>query len=669
VDALAELEQLSLTHRQPAWMSQLGDAFYACGNKKATVAALGYLQKREPSLKRSTWLLEELYGLGDRTRFDEQLSFLRENGPKLLVGASAEDKIQSESVLRRLTVQIDGQRQSRPEYAPTFQQVVLAYLGLFEGSELTLKMMEGWCTAEADLSKKMAQLESWINSDKEPASTRAIRLRELRLLAAQEAKAPDAVVKEARALVLASSSDPAKSRVYRYQLARALDQQGEKSEALALYQELAKQTSRPLGSEVWSTESQNLALDILGSQKRWGDLILQLDLWLKAPVLADAAKKEHLDFKKMRSEAQFESAAALGETEASLAQFKDWCVAREFLPKSCDNARVLAVKLKNQAALITVLRATGEQELLAAELEASAKFKEAAELLQAQSAKNPTLAQQLRVALLFELGGELIEAKRVGLQIQRSMRGKNPGDQEAVLFATLSELGLLDAETLGISWTKSYRSQLANRLELMGKGNKLTKSLVLSSDEYPGAAWDPLVLAEVRALKDAQKRVDFYGANGQARFEVRLGQLKRLVKLAEAHGKLAPLGTRREILAILAEAHQELADKIKNSPLPQGLAPETEAQVAASIQELATPFNEKATEYNQLIGSLPADASPVTPSIQVAAMDTSRRQVLMERLAAQPSDREALDGLKTLYGEQGKARAAAYFEGRIRSSL
>ena len=412
---------LSQKLTRPALLSDLADAFYSAGNKVAGTYVLAYVNSLSPSLAHQARLLEEYYGLRNWDGFREVLEQTQSaktvartpsaEHPVALDAKPAKQDVEAEKILRRLTIQLDGERISQPQYAADFENATLLYLRLFPTSPVRFKMMEGWLAAETSPERKLSQLKIWTSDPSFALSpTEQKRLHEMRAGIAQKNKDYATVAEETTVLADLYSTDTAKAREYRFLKANALLEQKNPTAALPLFKELAKPA---LQADPWALRSQRSALGILAENKDYAGIIQQADLWLDdASVKASGALSDaRKEFTSIREQAAFEQAVQQGKVASALKVFEDFCERKVFLPKSCDNARVLAVQLGDQNSLFAVLKAEGKKEELANEYELSARFASAAELREAALSKKapqkPENKDFLKVALLYELAENL----------------------------------------------------------------------------------------------------------------------------------------------------------------------------------------------------------------------------------------------------------------------
>lgn len=718
--ALVSVEAIGQKWNRPNLMVELADGYFAAGNRSAGVKALETADGKNPSLKNEVRLLEEDYGFRDWDKFRSLLTEVTEKASAPGVAIDPADRKMMDTVLKRLAVQLDGERKTSPQTTGDFQNVTLAWLTLFTPdaatnpaqAKMVSQMRDGWLVSEANPQKKMAQLKSWESVETRP--TEIVRLREMRASAAQKAGAQDVVVEEMAALSAApatSAADASKQREYRYLRARALYEKKDYGTALPEFQALAQPTAKPLGEEKFSIESQNLALDILGIQKRYADVQTQAAVWTNAKSVSPKVASEVKDMAKVGQSSRFEQAVVGGKTDSSLKTFAEYCLADKEAAKSCENARVLALQLKDQATLIQILRKEGKTQELASELEAAGEFAEAAQILEKESrtGKRPAssvagvggpLMGPLKIALLYELGGKTADRDRVLREcMAKATSPSQVGASEPLLYASLKDAGLLTPAALKLGWTPTVKLQLARSLEEQGRGSAETHKMLLGSKEAMGPAWTQLVMQEISTADQAQSKIGFYGRNGKAMFGRRVAGLRKLDQVAEVYLPGSDAATRVRIAARLRDAHVKLVEQIMGSPIPDSVKDEALTQVKASLAELAKPFQDKAQAYQTmaqeqwskipetgdeaaerrslqaLVQVTPGSATPEVPihltqaapvAVAAPASEEVRAQSLAQ-LHANPQDTVALSSLKTWYESHGSARLASYFEGRLQA--
>ncbi len=685
---LSSADQLAAKHSRPTILNELAEAYFASGNRVAGTTVLEFVNTRTPELKHQIRLLEEYYGLRNWDRFHEVLEQAKAAPAQSL---EADSQVEAEKILRRLAIQLDGERNTQAQHVADFKAVSLLYLSLFPTHKERMKMIEGWLAAEKDDASESNQVKTWLSSSVFAFSAEEeTKLREFRAAAAQKLKDWPVLIEEMGALASKSGR-----RDHRYHVARAQYEVKNYDAALAGFVELSKPESWPKGvADEWAVQSQNLALDILGQRKDFDGISAQVATWAAPAVRSKFAKdaklsKELEEMEQISMQAQFEKAAVAGASPIALATFKEFCLAGKVADKSCENARVLAIQLKDQDTLLAVLQKQNKESDLAAEYEAAGYFAQAAKLIEKLQKSGSDDIAQLRLGLLYELGDEIAERNRVLRAAQaRLSKSKSMGQSEILFYASFKDAGMLTADALAFPWSVETRQRLAEQLEAQGKGSAKTRDIVLKASAATGPAWTRYVLAEIAQLDGAQAKISFYGRNGQAKFEQRLKALKKLVASADGYLQKADLGTRVKLASALTRSHQRLADEITGTPLPEGIDEAAITEVKGSLEKLAEPFVEKAKAYDAIAqeqlakvedpaqrASLEAWLKGEEQPVQTAAaaptrelsVDRAAVKAALAVLAKDPSSREALSALKAQYENAGQARLAAYFEGRLRS--
>lgn len=694
-DQLMEIEELGTKLNRPELLEQLGDGFYAVGNKVAGTNVLTHVNQKSPQLKKQVRLLEEFYGL---RRWDEFRAVLDQLST-VTAAALPQDKSEQnfvEKYLRRVSIQLDGERETKKEHIPDFHAVVSLYMNLFPNTELRSKMIDGWLVAEPSEENKLAQLKTWIAEEKAAGRTKEeIRLRKMRTSVAQKLKLFDVVIEESAALATLEKSE-SQQRKYRYIQARSLYEIKKYDEALPVFKSLADPNSFKSADE-WATQSQNLALDIYAQRKDYASALALSSLWLNSPKISKdpALKKELADMQRISLETTFEQATALGESPKALATFQQFCLEKKFYPKSCENAKYLAVKLQDQTALLTVLENENQVDDLMSEYEAAAYFVKAATLVEKKNSPLKSDYQSaLKLALLYELGNDLTNRDRVlDIVWKRVSKEKSLDDKlEPLLKLTFQDAGMLSSvKVLSLPWSKTNREYFAHDLEASGIKTKETQNILLSSKTYLGPAWSQRVLDVVNDLDVQQRKYSFYGRASKKKFETRLKKISTLKAKVEEYLEGSDTQTRVRLLAVLTHAYKDLSQEVLNTPLPKGLDEETAAGLQKALTDLAAPFVEQGASYEKLAREQAAKETAPEVKVALEQLITSREalqsdKIVMPQGAApkyakkidltsvqgsldvlhkKPTATEAMQKLKDFYDSLGLKRLSAYYQGRM----
>jgi len=647
-------------------IGDLAESYFAAGNKASGTVVLAQAQRFQPSFVRLCRLTEEQYGARDWDAFRlslDDLSGQRASGLQKV--ASDADRVEAEKLLRRLVIQLDGERISQSDRKADFQKAALAYIALYPKSPEKAKFQEGFLASESDPQAKLEKLARWI--EEEPNS---IKLREFRASIAQKAGLNDLVSAEMGALAGLTGS-----REHKYLQARALYEGKKYDQALPVFRALAQVSS---GSpDQWAIQSQNLALDILAMNKSsagFSAVIAQASSWLDAGWATIGGNKlnpklsgELSEMAKIRDQARFEMAVALGETPMALGQFMDFCRNKMFADKSCENARVLSLKLKDQQALLEVLGLMGpsQQGALAAELEGAGEFARAAELLSKQASDLNSL---FKVALLRELSGDEALWKASVSKIvatQANAKSRLSDAQERLWVAMARDAGVLDVSSLRVIQSVPARGQVAEAVEAMGKGNADTHKVLVSAPVMTGPAWKKMTLAQLEMSIAQQQKIGFYGRNSRALFEKRLKAVTELAKAADGFASKADASTQTIIVAKMQSVYEGLAKEIRESPIPAGIPESAIPELKAGLEEMAKPFDEKAKAYAAAVQ--PIVDTVVTQSAHAGEEWAPRLVAAQIQLKKNPESSEALSTLRDGYRALKKERLASYFEGRLQA--
>jgi hypothetical protein len=695
-DALAILEPIATRLGRPDLLFRLSEGYYSSGNKQAGTAILRIASDRSPKKKYQIRLMEEYYGLRDMDAFRAILGSLEDSFAK----QSPEEDLapDSEKIFRRLVVQLDGERLTRKEFSEDFSRSALAYLELFPAETVTFQIMEAWIQANENLDIKLARTKIWLDDAQtvnrfKISAANQIRLRELRAEIAQKKNDQNLFREEMSVLAKAYSANE-KQREARYQIAHSYYNEKNYAQALPIFQELARVEAK--SPDKFATLSQNLALDIFNLNGDFSGLTAQADSWLNNPTINKDAKlgAELKEISGIREAAQFEAAVKGGESASSLATFLSFCLAGKALPKSCDNAKTLAVKTRDQESLLKVLEKQGAKEELLNELENSGYFAKAAEALASRTPLNSgkwTSVEAIRIALLFELEGSVIERDRwLSAVLNRARRSKKGFEiDENLLLQTGLEAGLLTNNDLSLGWTPKARARLANQFELAGKTSKETRAALLAFKEEAGSAWAKTVVQELSAMASDASLISFHGANSKSRFEKRLAKVKQVEKFGLTYLEGASRPTRVRILAQIIAAYAKLSEEIMATPMPADLTPEVIAEIQASLAEMAKPFQTQKSSYFSLAeqeiakmeletertafsqalanGSAPPQDNSLSQQASAKGWNYDELKPLLVQLRQDPHAPNTLENLKQFFSDRREARLSGYFEGRIRN--
>lgn len=683
--SLEKIEALSHKVQRPGLVEDLANAYFAAGNREAGVTALSHSYRLSPTPFSAARLAEEYYGF---RRLDDMTAMLRSLLTQAEKVAVLEDKPRKamDQILRRLVVQLDGERKSNPgQFQTEVMMAIDVYLALYPQSEITEKMREGWLSANTNEQEKITRLSDWIKTTNDAEKIKKYRLNRASLALKTT---NNALVRE-DALELAKNSNESTHREWTYIEAKAALDSGDQAHALEVFKTLASKTNNP---DKWAIQSQHLALDILNREKRFAELAAQAAVWTNSKELKNsAAKNDVAEMEKARQEALFENAASLGESQEALAQFLQFCEQGLFVEKSCPNAKVLAVKLGQQLALVKVLEIQKDEEALAAEYERMGRFAEAAKFNERKLKATDDEMAWIKVALLYQIEGDEVARSRVlkTLATRLQKQGKMTEKTEAVVWASYQGANLNNADLLRIPWSTSHKLQLAAYLQRSGKGDATTLKLVRNAENDLGSVWAKEVFNRVEALNLNQKKMHFYGSNSRANFQRRLTLIGKYASEVKSVLNGASTPVRVQLLSDLAAAYSELDQEILNTPLPAGLDEAQIAQAKEAMESLAAPIREEGMSFQKLqeeqlatltnaeewraivkqgkdavIAQIQREEITRAPSSSPVMTEVERTQVLSQ-LEKNPNDRVSLERLRDEYNNRGDVAAAAYFNGRL----
>ena len=674
--SIAYVDQLSAKLNRPSLLSDLAYAYFSSGSKAAGVKVLALTHSRAPTLYSEMRLMEEYYGL---RQWDQFRGVLSEFQASVLAPVTLSEKelIEVEKIGRRLATQLDGERTSDATRFEEFKKFTLSYLELFPRSSDSAKVMEGLIAAEKDQDAKLLQLKSWLADARyQLKAADEVRLRELRAAIAQKTAEHDGsknavIIEEMDALIAKGGS---KNREYRYLRARAAYAMKNFAMAATEFEGLAKVQGEP---DAYAVQSQHLLLDIYNQQKDLGKLAIQARLWTENPEYQKTAKISG-DLKEMNQiaeQAGFEMAITKGETPEALDQFLDYCRKGKFLPKSCDNAKVISIKLARHPQLVEVLELMAKQDpkthlpVLADEYENGTYFSKAASLIAKNNSNASDFKSLFKIALLHEVARDPSSRDEVLKSMSKSYlsrKMKLEAAEEKAMFTFLNDARILDASMLNVVVAPEMKAYIAESLEEQNRGTKQTAQTLLGFTQYQGLAWAKLVIDKAEIMANEEAKIKFHGRNGQVAFQKRVNRIKELNQFSDKYLSGSDSLTRTKLLALLKTSHERVGNEILESPIPAGLSDDQVAQIKVSLNEMAKPFQEKVEALQKLLDSETQKIS-LTQSSAKSQFDDQGYQEAIALLHQNPKDRTALIRLKSVFESAGMVRPAAYFEGRIQS--
>lgn len=701
-DGTKEIEfvkNISQRSKREGLLRQLTEAFYIAGNRLAGSTLLEKLNEKDPNLYYETRLLEEFYGHRKWNKVEELLLSMEKRSQKDLPGKKEEQK-EILSVLQRFIVQPDAEVQADKKLNNYLKRSIDIYLNLYPRDELRKKMQAGWLSAEENKNAKIEKLSKWISEDiSYGASQEDIRkLRQSKLVLAQNLKLPGIVIEEAKAIALILKGTPEENE-FLYTAARELYSEKRYEEALPIFNEIVASQKEKITIESFAILSQNLILDIYNTKKDYGKIVTQIAQW--ESIIKDAEKtidlkKESASMEKMRVQAQFEEAFLAKDSPESLEKFYTFCMGDIYVEKSCPNAKVLSIKFRDQEKLVKVLWKMGDEKSLALEYELMGRYEEAAHLLEKlePGQTDQKLENYIKIAFLYELDQKENEQKRILERMVEIIKRekKIPKDLEKTIFLTLEDANLLNEKSLAMPWSLSMKIKLASLLEIKNPSNT-TQKILLSQTEDNGPVWSKLVLQELESQYKKANNIKFYGSKSQKLFKERTNKIEKFAVMAKNKLDAADLETRVYILHMLKMTYKKMAQEILNTPIPEGLDEETMAKVASQISTMADPFDQVNEDYNKLMEEQLAamknseqknkvlkniteevvsyaDLIKVEPwkngpQRTIGTEEKREQNIFRKKLLTDPEDKFALENLKNFYMKNDNKRLAAYYAERL----
>jgi hypothetical protein len=685
------ISELATKINRPKLETNLTEAFYASGNRMAGSNLLMKLNNKTPELFNEIRLLEEFYGFRNWDNVEVFLSKLEARKVKALP-ADKNKREEMQTIIRRYIVQIDAESQVANDLYPFLKRSIDVYLSLYPNDELRKNMQQGWLKAEDSKKVKVERLGTWIAEDisfkKDKKDIR--ELRQTRLAFAQELNMDKIVLSESLALRdLLKGSDEADE--FTYIAAREYYGKKDFKKSLPLFNELTNKVLETKVLNKWAMLSQNLTLDIYNQQKSFGLLMKQVSLWKSIEGL-DKPKKYDEDFKnfdRVFIQAEFENAAKLGETPAGLATFFKFCFDNVYPEKSCPNAKVLAVKLKDQQKLVSLLEKEKDEKALVTEYELMGRFSDAAKLQEKLNLKKDSDFQvYLKIALLYELDQDFVNRDRLlSKVIAKFKRTKGIDPQmETLIFVTLDEAGLINSNSLVLPWSLSRKVTLANKFQTLS-GSKLTSKFILSQKQSTGPQWSKLVLEKVQAEYKKPSRINFYGRNSKWKFKKRVKAMDKFAIMAKSYLEGSDSETRIYILQMLKTTYDIMAIELQSTPLPEGLDEETLGRVMNQLADMAQPYSTVAADYDRLLTEELAtatnkdlvvknlesgneDFASFIKSNEYEAKENLKNfdyvayKTSQNKLGERPEDINIITNMEKFYKENNSMRLASYFTGR-----
>ncbi len=701
---LAYIKELRQKTGKKNLVRDLVESFYATGNRIAGSVVLEQLNAEEPDAFYEMRLVEEFYGFREMDRVKKYLSALDKRSQRDIPTEKEEAK-EFKAMLKRIVVQLDSEVEQDKSFTPVLLNVIDRYLVFYPNDDMRKKLQQGWLKVQTDRLKKIDRLALWIDEDiKFGFKSEEIRkLRQTRLALAQKEKLNEIVILESLAIASILKGTP-EAREFNYTAAREYYKDKRYDEALELFIPLAKIESFTT-SDKFSLLSQNLALDIYNIKKDYASILAQTNSWLsiegeKAPK---SIKKELKQMKLVNIQAEFEQTAALGETKEALDKFFSYCYSNVFIEKSCSNAKILSVKLQDQAKLVTLLESSPvkslrDEKALMVEYELMGRFTDSARIQEKYNLnKNADIPTYLKLAVLYEIDADFKNRNR----ILKKMMAKLKRDKriepsyEAAILKTLSDADLINTQSLVLPWSVDNKLAIARRLSSQKTNSKLDK-IIMSQMEYSGSRWSKIVLSKIEKQYKRISKLTFHGRNSERRFKRKVKAIEKLITLAKPYLDGANAETRIYLLDMMKLSYQNLGAEILNTPLPDGLTEDVLMQVQAKLTTMATPYSTVAADYENLqseqfvalseeiraaisnnISTTPMTYSNFikddefkdfnTSGMSVSAIDFKGLEEAKAELLQTPGSVTTLAKMESFFKEQNSERIALYFTGRINS--
>ncbi len=658
---IALIEKLEDQYKRTGYHGQLADAYLAADRKGDYALALEYLNKKDPNLERSVAILDAAHDTLSVDGIAEQLAkinSLRRDGVKFkneTVEKTAKDK------LFRLVHLWDGNRRAnKPGYSGLLAKGVTTMILLFPTLEETNQAMSGWLAAHNDPNLQRPQVDQWIALAQEVRNTKMeISLVKTKLELARQAKDWQSVVDVSKTLELLTK---AQTRPMRYQRAKANYELKNYAEALPIFLSLAQERTQE--KDDFQRLSQDLTLDVLAIQKDFAQIALLTSRW-------KGEGERAVEFKGINEKARFEG-AVLALDAPSLQTFTQFCLEKKFTPTSCDNARSLASKLRNQGTLITVLKAQGDEKELTRQLEVAGRFGESARMME-KTVKVDDRMAWMKVALLYELQGELKERNRILSKLMRELPKQKMTEPEQVLiYMTFKDAGLVDEKILNVAWSENMKLKIAADL-YEEQNSKVSEGLLAKYCGPGGTGWQKIHLREMKETNLRQSKIQFTGAKSKKKFEERVALLKALGTQANCFKAGAPNDLAKVTAAKVAESYSDFAKQIRATPIPEGLDEETLKEVTAQIQTMASPFEKQAQQWQEVADQI-TEAAPAVqawnfdPPLSAAEKTKPLAfdwQPIITEIQKEPFARSHFEQLQAHFESKGRPRLAGYAKGRL----
>ena len=668
--ALAYFNELAAKIGRPELTGRLAEAYLATGKKLQAVAVLKSVTTTKPSLAYSVRLLEEAYGLRDWATYTKAVGQI--DGAKL-ESITKEQQADVFKILKRLMVQLDAERQTQVDTLPHFVAAAEIFVRFYPADEDIFKVVSNLIFVENKDGDKAHRIREFLDNKALKISDKnQLIMREQLVSLYQKLGQHDDAASMAKSL--AGSSTGADARRFTFVQASELQDAGKEKEALALFQSLVAQNK----NDDFALKSQMVISKTLGKSADYQGVLASSESYLRAvdgrPDLKST--KEYQAIIEVRDSSEFENAVALGATSAALSSFQKFCKSGQFSPKSCENASSVAVKIGDYEAVLDILRFEKKSVEVTQVLESSARFEEAAKDLEKNlGGKTTVITDYLHVGILYEIAGKLADRNRTLGNLVAFVGAKSfaSADEEAVIFRTLDEAGLMTGKAGALKWSEGYSCELLNRRVASGDTAKKTVDELLSCKSFPGAAWTQQAMTRVQSLHSAQAKLAFYGNNSKKRFERRLVAINQMAKEID---RLMPAADSVGYTSLAKQAQSSytaLAKEIEDAPIPAEVTEDLLPQVRQALSEMANPVKQKSDAYAEFVTKEEAankekPVVAVVPPKTIESVSPADTAASVAVLRKDPMNREALEKIRETFSKKGNLRVAAYFDGRIKQT-
>lgn len=662
------IRDLSKSTKREDLIAKLADAYLAVGKKEQAVITLSTIPSKQRSLLQSLRLLEESYGLRNWSTYAEAMDQIQsKNGRNELNKKENTDVL---SILKRLVVQLDAEKTTQPSITPYFIQTADLFISWFPKDEDTFRIAASTINSEKETQLRIQKIKYLLDDKVFVFTPKQRQLLYDDLISAHQTTGDHSSAAGA-AHIAAEKADPKNRRRYRFvQGTELLDAKRNKA-AAEVFKDLIN-TSLP--DEI-TLKSQLLYMRIMGLESKYVDIIDSGDKFLSSiKVGADISKTtEYKAIVELRDQAEFEHAAMTPNANESIAVFLKFCYSGKFAPKSCQNAETTTLKNQRYDDLVSLLKFQKRTSEAIRVLESSARFTEAAKQMEAHLTDTSAVREFIHIAILYEIDGREGPRDRVLKQLMTRLKGQKfeSSDEEHLVLATLTDAKLNNESALSLRWSSSSKCKLLHDIIESGSSNKRHIDDLLRCPTAPGPGWSRLAMTRARELDSTQAKIDFYSGNSKQKFQQRLSAIQRLAKEVDRLLPAADSLTYQQLASLTAKAFEDFANKIIETPLPDGI-PESEVnEVKTALTDTADPFLRKRDAYAKLAdnpdyGDDTKNSNPkAARQLQLAGM-TNEVLSARDALKKDPLSPEKLKTMRDTYSKFGNPRVASYFEGRIR---